>query len=427
MRKIIAQVTTTVLMFATLAVPAYANNGKGNEDHGREFGMATAEAAQNKHEDREDKHEAKFEKHEKTRGEKLAQSACLKTAGQAYKASIRLAEDARQDARSSANRAFWKATDDAWKVRMDARSAARTTYLASAKDEAARTAYAASKEKANTDWHAAKTAAEVAMKTAKETAQATFKTAKEKADADFKIAKDKCTAEVVVVVTTDTTAPSAVANLSLSGATATRILVSWTAPGDDASVGTATTYDIRYSTTSIVTSANFDSATQVVGEPVPTVAGSAQAMTVSGLTAGTTYFFAMKSKDEVPNVSVMSNVPSLLTLGDSTAPSAVTNLSLSGATATSMLVAWTAPGDDVSVGTAASYDIRHSTTAIVTSADFDAATQVVGEPAPTVAGSAQAMTVSGLTTGTTYFFAIKSKDEVPNTSAVSNIVSLVTL
>ena len=111
----------------------------------------------------------------------------------------------------------------------------------------------------------------------------------------------------------DTTAPSAIANLALSGATSSSINLAWTAPGDDGSTGTATTYDVRYSTATI-TEGNWASATLATGEPSPSVAGSSESMTVSGLTASTTYYFAIKTSDEVPNTAGISNVPSLATL-----------------------------------------------------------------------------------------------------------------
>jgi len=225
----------------------------------------------------------------------------------------------------------------------------------------------------------------------------------------------------------DTTPPAAIANLALGSWTQTSALVTWTSPGDDNAVGTATSYDLRFST-SAITAANFGSAAPVAGEPVPAVAGTTQNLTVSGLTAGTTYFFAMKTSDEVPNPSAISNVPSGATLvtPDTTPPAAIANLALGSWTQTSALVTWTSPGDDNAVGTATSYDLRFSTSAI-TAANFGSAAPIAGEPVPAVAGSAQNMTVSGLTAGTTYFFAMKTSDEVPNPSTISNVPTGATL
>lgn len=218
----------------------------------------------------------------------------------------------------------------------------------------------------------------------------------------------------------DTTAPAAVSDLALSGASDSAITVSWTAPGDDSSAGTATSYDLRYST-SLITSGNFSSATAVTGEPTPLVAGTSQSMAVTGLSPNTTYFFAIKTSDEVPNTSAISNVPSLATTAtpDTTAPAAVSNLAVSGTAATIATLTWTASGDDDNTGTATSYDVRYSTLAI-TEGNWAAATQVSGEPTPSVAGSSETMTVTGLSPSTTYFFAIKTSDEASNTSAISN-------
>lgn len=91
----------------------------------------------------------------------------------------------------------------------------------------------------------------------------------------------------------------------------------------------------------------------------------------------------------------------------------------------SVVLTWTAPGDDANTGTASQYDIRYATNPI-TEGDFAQATAVVGEPGPLPAGTSQSMTVTGLTTSTTYYFALKSADEVPNWSAVSNIAQKTT-
>ncbi len=223
-----------------------------------------------------------------------------------------------------------------------------------------------------------------------------------------------------VIGGTDTTPPAAVTNLSCNNLTTTSIQLNWTAPGDDGNTGTATTYNIRYST-SAINDANFASATQVTGVPAPAAAGTNQNVTVSGLTADTTYYFAMKTADEVPNWSAISNVPSAHTV-DSVAPAAVSNLATSSPTNASITLSWTAPGDNGSTGTATTYDIRYSTSTI-NDANFSSATQVSGVPAPAAAGTNQNMTVSGLNSGTTYYFAMKTADEVPNWSAISNVAS----
>lgn len=110
---------------------------------------------------------------------------------------------------------------------------------------------------------------------------------------------------------------------------------------------------------------------------------------------------------------------------DTTPPAAITDLTCSNPTFTSIDLSWTAPGDDGNSGTAASYDIRYSTEPI-SEQNWDLAIQITGEPTPAQAGSSQSMTVSGLVSGTTYYFAIKTSDEASNISGLSNIASLST-
>jgi hypothetical protein len=90
-------------------------------------------------------------------------------------------------------------------------------------------------------------------------------------------------------------------------ATTTTITLNWTAPGDDNTIGSATQYDLRYSTTPILDT-NFSQATHVSSTPPPAPAGTKQSVSISGLTINTLYYFAIKSADERGNWSKMSNV-----------------------------------------------------------------------------------------------------------------------
>lgn len=222
----------------------------------------------------------------------------------------------------------------------------------------------------------------------------------------------------------DVTAPSAISTLAAGTATPTTIPLTWTSQGDDAGVGTATSYDLRYSTGAI-NAGNFDSATPfTTGVPVPQVAGTVQGVTVTGLTPGTSYQFAIKSRDEANNTSAISNVPGQSTAAavDVTAPDAVNDLSANAASVSSVALLWTAPGDDGSTGTATTYDIRRNTTDI-TAANWSTSTQLTNETAPKVAGSLELLIDSGLSQGVVYYWAMKTRDEEGNESALSNIAS----
>lgn len=108
--------------------------------------------------------------------------------------------------------------------------------------------------------------------------------------------------------TIDTTAPAAITNLHAeTRPKAGSVYLTWTAPGDDADRGRATRYDVRYSTNNITSDALFNAADEASGEPVPQLAGSHQGFEVLGLEPYTTYYFAIKTADEVPNWSGLSN------------------------------------------------------------------------------------------------------------------------
>ena len=96
--------------------------------------------------------------------------------------------------------------------------------------------------------------------------------------------------------------------MAVSAVTDTSATLAWTAVGDDSLTGTATSYEVRYSTAPI-TAANFASATAATGVPAPAAPGTAQSVVVRGLSRQVTYYFALRTADEAGNLSALSNVP----------------------------------------------------------------------------------------------------------------------
>ncbi len=105
----------------------------------------------------------------------------------------------------------------------------------------------------------------------------------------------------------DSTPPAAVSDLSPSGVLMTKVMLGWTATGDDGFTGTAMSYDVRYSTTPIST-ATWDSAQRVEAAPAPGAPGSRETLEVKGLEPDTTYYFALRVGDNVGNLSDLSNI-----------------------------------------------------------------------------------------------------------------------
>ena len=106
---------------------------------------------------------------------------------------------------------------------------------------------------------------------------------------------------------TDITSPGPILDLgAVCDSTETgSVLLTWTATGDDATVGTASRYDIRYSA-SAITSGNFASATALANPPQPRPSGMAEEWSVNVAPAPNLYF-AMRAYDEADNPSVVSN------------------------------------------------------------------------------------------------------------------------
>ncbi|MBD3183726.1 T9SS type A sorting domain-containing protein [Candidatus Poribacteria bacterium] len=102
--------------------------------------------------------------------------------------------------------------------------------------------------------------------------------------------------------------PSSITDLSAY--THNSIKLQWTAPGDDGNTGIASAYIIKYNTMPI-TEDNWETSLDIEGEPLPETAGSIQDITLENLNPGVYYYFAIKTMDEVQNISGISNSPGI--------------------------------------------------------------------------------------------------------------------
>jgi formylglycine-generating enzyme required for sulfatase activity len=112
---------------------------------------------------------------------------------------------------------------------------------------------------------------------------------------------------VLAVTSPDVLPPGQVQDLAVVSRTTTSVSLTWTAPGDNLGAGRASAYDLRYSTTAL-SETTWDDAVPVSGLPLPRPAGATETFEVTGLTAGTFYYFALRVADEVPRWSGLSNV-----------------------------------------------------------------------------------------------------------------------
>jgi hypothetical protein len=215
----------------------------------------------------------------------------------------------------------------------------------------------------------------------------------------------------------DVVAPATIKDLAALAISDSSVLLTWTAPGDDEHEGTAALYDIRYASEE-VTENNWDSAFRASGVPAPSSAGSVEELELTGLTSEMIYWFGIKTSDEMENWSGLSNVPSAAP--DGVPPADIIDLEVFSMTPTSITLRWTAPGDDGYDGLASGYDLRYATESI-TPDSWDAATPVDGIVPPGPSGSTEMQGIDGLMSETLYYCAIKTADEIPNWSALSNV------
>ncbi len=112
---------------------------------------------------------------------------------------------------------------------------------------------------------------------------------------------------------TDAEAPATVGNPRVTATATNGASLRWIAPGDDgANAGTAAYYEVRVSK-SPITEANFFAGTLPDWLPAPEAAGTAQALHLSGLDAGQTYYAAIRAVDDAGKIGPLGTVVTFTT------------------------------------------------------------------------------------------------------------------
>ena len=230
----------------------------------------------------------------------------------------------------------------------------------------------------------------------------------------------------------DTEPPAQINDLSGAALGTGRIGLSWTAAGDDNRAGVATnTYIKRYSAP-ISSEVDWTAATLVATVAVGSnsTGGEQQTYDVnSGLSAGTTYYFSVRSADEVPNLGALGNTVGITTSAspDTMVPYPVQDLRAGLGSGNSVTLSWTATGGDGILGQAYRYRIKYRVGATFVTADSAAATAVTNPPFPAKpANFAESVTLSGglFASGNTYAFAMWVWDDAGNKSSISNVATV---
>ncbi len=111
----------------------------------------------------------------------------------------------------------------------------------------------------------------------------------------------------VVAAQGDTVSPSPVTNLTVVSNGPSSVTITWTAPGDDGTAGTAKSYDVRYANTPISDNVEFAAAVQATGEPTPRIAGTTETFAIPELSRARIYYFSVRAVDEAGNTGQPSN------------------------------------------------------------------------------------------------------------------------
>ncbi|MCD9026342.1 GLUG motif-containing protein [Cohnella silvisoli] len=229
-------------------------------------------------------------------------------------------------------------------------------------------------------------------------------------------------ASVTTMAAPDTTAPTESVTggaITPSGLSDTGVTLNWTKATDNASAQSALQYLVyRASSNNIDTVSNIEANGTAIGSFSADIA----TLNVMGLTASTTYYFNVIVKDEAGNKSAYS-VASVTTMAalDTTAPTESVNsgaITTSGLSATGVKLNWTKATDNVSAQSALQYLVyRSSSSNIDTVSNIEANGTAIGSYAADIA----TLNVTGLTSGTTYYFNVIVKDEAGNKSAYAKV------
>jgi len=112
----------------------------------------------------------------------------------------------------------------------------------------------------------------------------------------------------------DTVPPTRITDLAVVNPTSNSVTLNWTSPMDT-SYGGVKQYQVRMASAPITDPAAFANATPVTGVGTPKPAGTPEVLVVSNLTHATNYYFAIVSRDQWNNYSLVSNSPMGTTLG----------------------------------------------------------------------------------------------------------------
>ncbi len=106
---------------------------------------------------------------------------------------------------------------------------------------------------------------------------------------------------------------------------------------------------------------------------------------------------------------------------DTQPPSRITDLTASSFTDTSVVLTWTAPGDDGAQGRASFYDLRYTTDEDAL-ADWSEQCSIASDKTPALSGETEEIVITGLEPWEQNYFGLRTADEDSNWANTSNVI-----
>jgi hypothetical protein len=232
----------------------------------------------------------------------------------------------------------------------------------------------------------------------------------------------------------DTVLPDAIGDLRVEASYPDGFALAWTAPGDDANLGTASGYELAYRAgAAIADTADWNAAIRIMaGLPAPAPAGTDQAYRLTGLEAETTYGLSLRAYDDVGGMSPLAAPPLMATttaVADTIPPGAITTLGVEDLGSSWVHLTWICSGGDDSLGIAESFELAWMPgPGPFTELLWETALHITaGLPAPDSAGTQVGFALSGLLPEATYVATVRARDTAALLSPLGNSLSFTTL
>ncbi len=223
---------------------------------------------------------------------------------------------------------------------------------------------------------------------------------------------------VTTLASADTTPPTVGSGISFSGTSSSATSMSWGAASD----GVTATANLQYKLVKASASSAIDSvvkANAITGADLALDwTANALSQSVTGLSASTTYWFAVLVRDAAGNMAIYTPPQSVTTSAapDTTEPTAGTPISFSSTTGTATTATWGAATDNITASASLQYKLVRASAA----ADIDTVAEANAIAGANLvmnwATNALTSSVTGLSTGTTYWFAVLVRDAASNMS-----------